>query len=70
MSDRQFIADLPQEGMMYHRLTALIASNYSGLGPGNVASNPYRHLVGQNFQKPLSGVTPTTPTVPPNHMYR
>jgi hypothetical protein len=49
-----YIPSEPQSGAMYHRLTTLIAANYSGLGPNNVSSNPYRSMVGQPFQKPLS----------------
>jgi hypothetical protein len=51
----QYVPSQPQSGALYQRLQALIAMNYSGLGANNVGSNPYRPMVGQAFQKPLSG---------------
>ena len=70
MSDRQMIADFPQQGMMYHMLTARVAANHTGLGPTNIASSPYNHMIGLNFQKPLSGGSANIPVVPGNHIYR
>lgn len=63
------VRDQPQQGQLYQRLQALMAMNYSGLGPQNVASSMYAPMIGQSFQKPLSGST-TTPATVPGHPYR
>lgn len=65
----RFIPSQPVQGAMYHRLTALIAANYAGMGPQNVASAQYAPMVGRSFQKPLSGST-TTPSTVGAHPYR
>jgi hypothetical protein len=52
-----YVREQPQAGALYQRLQTLIASNYSGLGPNNVLSNPYQGMTGLAFQKPLSGGT-------------
>jgi hypothetical protein len=65
----KWINTQPTQGAMYHRLTALIAANYSGLGPQNVGSAVYSPMVGRAFQKPLSGST-TAPTTVTGHPYR
>jgi hypothetical protein len=60
----RYVADLPTQGAMYHRITALIAANNSGLGPNNVGyQNMYQPMIGQNFQKPISGSTAMVPVV-------
>jgi hypothetical protein len=59
----QYVPNPPTQGALYHRLTTLIASNYSGLGPQNVANTPYNKMTGLAFQKPLSGATPQSTTV-------
>lgn len=59
-----YVPGAPIQGAMYHRLTGLIAANYSGMGPQNVASSPYNKMVGLPFQKPLSGSSATISTVP------
>jgi hypothetical protein len=48
---------------MYHRLQALVAMNYGGLGPNNVGQNPYTPMIGQTFQKPISGSDTRLPPV-------
>jgi hypothetical protein len=63
------VRDQPQQGQLYQRLNALIALTHSGLGPQNVASSMYAPMVGQAFQKPLSGSTTGAATVP-GHIYR
>jgi len=56
-----YVPTQPVQGIMYQHLQALIASNYSGLGPNNVSQNPYRGMTGQAFQKPISGTTSQAP---------
>jgi hypothetical protein len=63
------VRDQPQQGQLYQRLNALVAANYAGLGPQNVASASYAPMTGRAFQKPLSGSTTGTTTVP-GHLYR
>lgn len=62
----QFVPSSPIQGALYHRLTALIAAGYSGLGPQNVETARYAPMIGLSFQKPLSGATPQTTTVAGN----
>lgn len=64
----QLVQSTPTQGALYHRLTTLIAANYSGLGPQNVETSSYAPMVGRSFQKPLSG-SAAPPTVP-SHLYR
>jgi hypothetical protein len=64
-----YVQDQPVQGQLYQRLNALVALNYSGLGPQNVASAQYAPMVGRSFQKPLSGST-TAPTTVPVHKFR
>jgi hypothetical protein len=59
----QYVPSQPQSGALYQRLNALIAMNYSGLGPNNVGSNPYRPLTGLAFQKPISGSRTVAPPI-------
>lgn len=60
----QLVPSQPVQGVLYHHLQTLIATNYSGLGPQNVSSSKYAPMVGQSFQKPLSGATHSlTPVV-------
>jgi len=65
----KYTPDMPVQGAMYHRLTSMIAANYSGLGPNNVATAQYAPMVGRSFQKPLSGSSTTLPMVQ-RHPYR
>lgn len=62
----QLVPGTPTQGALYHRLTTLIAANYSGLGPQNVQTATYAPMVGRSFQKPLSGSVSMPTTVPSN----
>ena len=59
----QYVRDVPIQGALYHRLATMVASNYSGLGPNNVAQHVYAPMIGTAFQKPLSGSTTGITTV-------
>jgi len=65
----QYVPGTPTQGALYHLLNAKIASQYSGLGPNNVGTMRYSPMIGQSFQKPLSGSTTAVPTIS-NHAYR
>lgn len=60
----QYVSSQPQQGVLYQRLQAIIASGYSGLGPQNVGQHVYSPMIGQAFQKPTSGTAaPATVSV-------
>jgi len=65
-----YVPTSPLQGAEYYRLQSLIASNYSGLGPNNVAQNPYRIMTGMAFQKPVSGSTAQAPVVAGGYIHR
>ena len=65
-----FVPDQPVQGKLFHRLQVAIAANYSGLGPNNVAQNPYRGMTGQAFQKPIRGATAQAPIVSGGFIHR
>lgn len=65
-----YVPGTPTQGALYHGLTLRIAANHGGLGPNNIATNPYQQMTGRAFQKPLSGSTVQTTTVDGGHPYR
>lgn len=64
----RYIAGTPTQGALYHQLVARVRAN-AGLGANNVGQAAYRPLIGQSFQKPLSGSTTAAARVYPP-MYR
>lgn len=66
----RYVQSTPTQGALYHRLTTLIAANYSGLGPQNVETSTYAPMTGKSFQKPLSGATSNISTVPQGNIHR
>ena len=65
----RYVAGQPIQGALYHRLNALIATNYAGMGPQNVSQMSYGRMTGQAFQKPTSGSTTQLTTVA-SHPFR
>ena len=65
----QYVPGTPTQGALYHLLTAQIAANYSGMGPNNVGTRRFTPMIGQSFQKPLSGSTTAVPS-PMHPQYR
>ena len=61
---REFVRDQPVQGAMYQALQSQIMSSYMGLSrPNNIGNNPWSHMTGVSFQKPLSGSTTGAPPV-------
>lgn len=61
----RYIAGAPLQGALYHQLVAQVQATHAGLGANNVGQPAYRALVGQSFQKPLSGSTTRAANVYP-----